>query len=528
MDLLDFYPAKGTFAPGGVIRLIFVICAEEPGKGTIHLTITHLSEIVAELDFPFSVKSGTQEITYDWHPINTSPRGFGVCAYLTDPSSEHNRPIATAFDVLDTWSDFPRYGFLCDFSPGRKDIDRVLDALLKYHINGLQFYDWQYRHDQLIPPQNEYTDPLGRSLSLRTVENFIAAAHPRSIAAMPYLTIYAASKQFAQSHPAWALYNEKGSPYLFEDFLGLMDPSPGSPWNHHLLDQCKQVLDKLPFDGFHIDQFGEPRSGFTISGISVDLPAAFSGFVNTLKERCPDAPVTFNAVKNWPIDDLAVAPLDFLNIELWPSTPNYQDIVRIILEARAKSEGKPLVIALYLPADRPVNVRLVDAIILASGATRIELGENERLLSDPYFPKHEAISDDLKQTLRAYSDFAVRYGELIGPNAEDLANLAPNIPEGVWALTRRADNGIVISLINMRGLNKPLWTELHPAPEPLRDFAIRFFFEDVIQQVFYANPDSNDLSLKLAAWRIDGQSLEVQIPHLEFWTLLLIETASRK
>lgn len=526
MELLDFYPAMGSFTPGEPIRLIFELRAEEPAEDCIHLAITHLADTVAEFEIPVSLKSGNHEITHDWYPIKTSPRGFGAAAYLAGSSAEHGEPITTAFDVLETWTNSPRYGFLCDFRPGRKDVERILDALLKYHINGLQFYDWQYRHDQLIPPQPEYLDPLGRPSSLKTINDFIAAAHQRRMAAMPYLAVYAASKEFAQSHPSWALYDEKGSPYFFEDFLGLMDPSPKSPWTLHLLDQCRQILEKLPFDGFHVDQYGDPRSGFSITGSSVDLPTSFAGLVNALKAQHPNEAITFNAVKGWPIDALAATPLDFLYIELWPSTPYYRDLIRIVSEARAKSGCKPLVIALYLPANRPINIRLVDALILAGGATRIELGESERLLADPYFPKHEEISDDLKQVLRAYSDFAVRYGELIGPHAEDLVNLTPSLPDGIWSLARKAGGWIVINLINTRGLEKPLWTEPHPPPEKLTNFAIPIYLEGEIQQVYCASPDSNDPALMPVAWRSDGPSLEVQIPQLEFWTMILIETTS--
>jgi len=526
MKLVDFYPSLGSFRRGESVQLIFELTAEEPGQASIHLSITHLAEPAAEFDIPISVRPGSQEISFDWQPSEDSPRGFGASAYLARLPTERGETMWTAFDVLDNWTDYPRYGFLCDFGPDRKDIEQVLDKLLKYHINGLQFYDWQYRHDQLFPSQPEYSDPLGRPSSLGTIEAFIGAAHQRHMAAMPYLAIYAASKDFAQSHASWALYNEKGSPYFFEDFLGLMDPSAGSPWSLHLLDQCRQITEKLRFDGFHVDQYGEPRSGFTSSGSSVNLPDAFVGFVNALKARHPDEAVTFNAVKNWPIESLARASLDFLYIELWPSTPSYRDVVRVISEARSKSGGKPVVIAIYLPADRPNNIRLADALILSSGATRIELGENERLLADAYFPKHEAVGDDLRRTLRAYCDFAVRYGELIGPRAEDLASLEPILPDGIWSVSRRTDRRIAINLVNMRGLGDAGWGEQHPSPDPLKEFMVRVPLREGIRQVHYASPDGSDPSMIPASWRSDGQSVEIEIPQLEFWSLILIETIS--
>ena len=524
MHLIDIYPAKGTFTPGEPISLFAELLTKVSADATIQLAIYHLADSIAEIEIPVSLDPGAHRVSLLWQPETKMLGGYGVRATLVHPRTEREGSYTTAFDVLTTWSDYPRYGFLCDFGPGRQDVEQVLDALLKYHINGLQFYDWLYRHDTLVSPTEEYVDPLGRPLSLHTVERFVGAAHQRGMAAMPYLAVYAASLEFARTHPDWALYDELGKPYTFEDFLGLMDPSPGSPWIRHLLDQCGEALKRLSFDGLHVDQYGEPRSGFTAAGEPVDIPTAFASFVELLKKRYGSAPVTFNAVKNWPIDSLAKTPQDYLYIELWPSTPYYRDILNVVLESRGKSSGKPLVIAIYLPAERPINVRLVDALILSGGATRIELGEDQRLLSDPYFPKHQAIDLQLKRILRAYADFAVRYGELIGPRAEDLADLELALPDGVWSVARRSGSRLAINLINMAGLEDPVWTESHPAPQTLNNFPVRLFVDEKVQHVFYTCPDNDDLAMKPLSWSSGDRWIEVIVPSLEFWTMLVIET----
>lgn len=526
MHLIDIFPAKGTFTPGEPISFLAELGTLTPADITIHLAIYHLADSIAEIEIPLSLNPGAQRVALLWQAGTKTPGGYGARATLVGPEREAS--CSTAFDVLTTWTDYPRYGFLCDFSPNRRDIEPVLDMLLKYHINGLQFYDWQYRHDTLVSPTQNYVDPLGRLLSLNTVERFVGAAHQRGIAAMPYLAVYAASLEFAKGHPDWALYDDLGTPYTFEGFLGLMDPSPGGAWIQHMLDQCGQVLEKLSFDGLHVDQYGEPRSGFNAAGEGVDIPGAFASFVELLKEHYGSASVTFNAVKNWPIDSLAVAPQDFLYIELWPSTPNYRDILNVVLEARGKSSAKPLVIAIYLPADRPINVRLVDALILSGGGTRIELGEDQRLLSDPYFPKHQATDPQLRQILRAYADFTVRYGELIGPSAEDLADIDLVVPDGVWSVARRSGTRLAINLINMRGLENPVWTGSHPAPQPLNNFPVRLSLSEKVKRVFGASPDNDDLAMEPFYWRLGDQSCEVIVPSLKFWTMLLIETATHQ
>ncbi len=427
--------------------------------------------------------------------------------------------------LLPDWTAFPRYGFLTDFAPDRADIETTLERLARFHINGLQFYDWQYRHDQLLPPTEQYVDPLGRTLSLRTVRDFITGASTRGIASMPYLAIYAASLEFWRSHPEWALYNEEGEALTFIDFLGLMDPIRGGSWAEHLLAECERVLAALPFAGFHVDQYGEPKHAFNAMGHAVDLPQAFVDFISALKQRHPAKTVTFNAVGNWPIAALATSPQDFEYIEIWPPDTGYDDLLRIVREARSLSGGRPVVIALYQPAERPANIRLADALILSAGGTRIELGENARLLADPYFPKHEALSPELEQTLRRYYDFAVRYGELIGPGVCAGPDLHVGTPPDLCCITRAAPGRITVGLVNLAGIQNQRWDEDHPAPTTQERVEIVVEISGQVSGVWWASPDRNDMALTPAPCRAEGNVLHVTLPYLDYWIVLTMTFA---
>jgi dextranase len=178
---------------------------------------------------------------------------------------------STAFDVLDRWTQAPRYGFLTLFEPGPDHSAATMDWAARYHVNGLQFYDWQYRHESLLPPAEIYSDLLGRRMSLATITRLIEAAHDHNIAAMPYTAIYGASVAFYREHPDWALFQRPAHPYEFGDnFLMIMDPSPGSPWTGHLMGEFARVLDELDFDGIHLDQCGAPK-WFNSAGEPVGL-----------------------------------------------------------------------------------------------------------------------------------------------------------------------------------------------------------------------------------------------------------------
>lgn len=523
MQILDFYPRQGWFAPGEPVRLGLHLDADAAGWIDARLTITHLDRIVDEIDASQWVQPGLNQIEINWQPPNTDRAGYGAAIQTRVKGGEQTSQ--TAFDILPDWTVFPRYGFLCDFSNGRNDAAATLEQLLPYHINGLQFYDWQYRHDRLVAPTEEYLDPLGRALSLKTVRALIDAAHARKMAAMPYLAIYAASAAFWRAHPDWALYDGQKQPIPFgEDFLGLMDPSAGRPWAAHLLDACAAALAALPFDGLHIDQYGEPHQAWDSAGKPVDLPNAFAGFIKAAKARFGNKPVLFNAVGNWPIESLARAPLDFVYIEVWPPKVTYTDLVEIVQNAKRLSGQKPVVIALYLPASQPANIQLTDALLLACGASRIELGEGARLLADPYYPLHQPLDPVLKQAMRQLADFNVRYGEWLGPLAPGLADRGAEMQGEVWCFHRQGDGRKVIGMVNMNGLGPtPRWDQAHSMPTRLERPLFRFQMDKPAQRVLWFCPEQPQQPTLPLDFRYQDGWVEFSLPSINLLAGITID-----
>jgi dextranase len=300
-----------------------------------------------------------------------------------------------------------------------------------------------------------------------------------------------------------------------------------------LLAEGARTLESIPFDGLHIDQYGDPKIAWDTNHHPVDLPHAFVDFIQSAADQHPGQTILFNAVGNWPIEAFAQSTVDFMYIEVWPPDVEYRHLAEIVLQAGRLSGGKPVVIALYLPANRPANNLLADAVIVACGGTRIELGEDGRLLSDPYFPRHEEMPPDLHAGLRRFSDFAVRNGEWLRPytlSSEEKetwsqGELNPRFvttENSIWAVIRRNPEGYAIQLVNFTGLDSdPRWNEVHAAPTLREQISIRIQMPQRPSQVFWDAPEQTKGLQELQFEYNDG-ILSFQIPQINYIGLIII------
>ncbi len=541
MYRVDVYPVNGTFAPGETVSLVADIQTDSAADAVVHLSIFHLALNAATLTVPVSLTLGKQTIMLNWQPPAIAPRGYGAEAELIDRGGNVLAVASTAFDVLDGWTQAPRYGFLTDFAPDRNNIEATMHTLARLHVNGLQFYDWMYRHDQLLPPADEYRDPLNRSLSLATVRALIDSAHHYGIAALPYTAICAASPEFYQAHPDWALFRASGQPLEFADgFLIYMNPAEHSPWSRHLLDQFEATLRALNFDGIHIDQYGDPIAARDAAGNIVALEPAFLAFIDAAVERTKaarsNAAIVFNCVANWPIEAIAGSRADFMYIEAWKPRTLWRDLWWLIVKAQHLS-NRPVVLAAYVDPAREHNVCLADAIIFASGGYHIELGETGGMLADPYFPKYGQISDALMKVVRVYYDFAVRYANILALGTHDatldwagrvtIDGVSTDLNQTrdiVWPIVREGDGFTCINLINLLGLASSEWTEALPTgPTPLGPIAVRVRPDRLVAKAWWASPDEGSLRARPASKEMRGDELMIDLPGLTSWTLIWLE-----
>lgn len=527
-------PDKSFYRPGETVTLHV-----QATSGTrVEARVTYLADTIAEISAP--LVEGGAELT--WEAPNESPKGYGLELTSLDENGGTLATASTAFDVLDHWIQAPRYGFFSDFTPERAGDAETVDWLLRHHINGLQFYDWQYRWEDLLPDGDIFTDGMGRPLSMDTVNHLIDLVHPHNIAAMPYSAIYGASMEFYQQHPDWAMLTDTGELFTLGGFIAILDPTPGSPWNAHLLAEYADVLENTAFDGIHIDQYGAPKTGFNAAGEHIDLAEVFPQFINQTaalvqEKRGDDGVTIFNLVGNWPADTVAPSQEDAVYIEVWSPHNDYMDLNRIIENAQRLGDNKPVIIAAYISPERSVNWHLANAVIFASGAFSIETGEPHSLLADPYFPKYGTFAPQDEALFQRYYDFIVRYANVLSINTSPADDRARAVDLGdvrtggirsvgrVVPVVRAGENFETFSLLNFVGIDAGDWNQPTTVPPtPFTDLPVNIAVSRSVSRVWAATPDAaaGTSAISLPFTVADG-SLTFTLPHLNVWTMIVVE-----
>lgn len=540
---------KPFYKPGEPVQAIVNLSTSSLGSSStdavnavLVASFTMVTQSAGEVRKKFILRPGEQSVQLNWQPPAVAPRGYGLDVRV-EADGQMLVSASSAFDVLERWTQNPRYGFMSDFFPGRTDAAETMATINSYHVNALQFYDWMYRHEQFLTNQEPYVDLFGRNLSRQTVDKMIDAAHQYGISAMPYSAVYASSLDFYNEHPQWAMFNADGSAHIFiEGKMVYMDPRIGSPWVKHLLAQFDDVLKNTAFDGIHLDQYGDPKISFDAQGNPYDVAPALVGIINAtrdvvIKDRPNGGAVVFNAVTAWPIEQVAPSRQDISYVEVWSPYTEFTNLHELIAQAQELGTNKPVVLAAYIDPAMQANARLMDAIIYASGGGHIALGEKDGYLADPYFPKYKTLTPELSEILKRYIEFAIRYEDVFGPTGHEVTKDWQNhitiagvkyspsmIYNKVYPLVRGNNHYTAVNLVNMLGLSHGEWAKAIETPAALAETSIEISnVNRPVKQVWYASPDEKEIGLRPLSSSQQGDTLRAKIPGLSFWGMVLIE-----
>ena len=546
---------RAAYPPGTTVHLTATLAQAQPGR-QLAVVYYHLGKELSRR----TVAAPGRFVRWTWQPPPANYQG-----YLVQVTTAGQPPATTAVDVSSDWRQFPRYGFLSKFgrlSNGR--MDSVMRQLTRYHINGLQFYDWADKHHQSLAgtpaaPAAEWRDLANRATYLSTVAGYIERAHGAGMQAMFYNLLYGAYPGAAADgvRPEWGLYRDSlhQKRYAFDGFptsweaTGLEMQDPGNPdWQRYLIEQTAKVYAAkgLHFDGWHVDQVGDPGKLYTYAGLRTDPSRQFGPFLQAAKAAAPTRPLVMNAVNQWGQASIGQAPVEFMYSELWTGNEEYASLTKVIQDNEALAPSKRAVLAAYVNRERaqkpglfnPASVLLTDAVIFASGGAHIELGEH--MLDTEYFPdNHLHLTPALQAQVQAYYDFAVAYENLLrGPDRTFASGAAAAVagdatltawpPQlGKVAVLRTQVLGRqVVHLLNFINAKTLEWRDngqVQPVPVTRRNLLVRLPAPRAVRRVWLASPDvEQGVPRSLPFTQANGQ-LTLTVPELRYWDMLVLE-----
>lgn len=506
----------------------------------------HIYKLEEEVKADFSVSNGTGETVIAICGLATGNYGVKIC--------DGDNRWEGSFDIVSSARAITRYGFLADFSNGDDDTDDV-EWMKDMHINAVQFYDWMFRHDCLLPDSDEYEDPLGRKLCLSVIRKKTIACKKYGMRPFAYGAIYAATKEFFEKHRDWGMYTLEHEPMTFANWLNFMNVSHDCGWTEHLLKEYCVAVD-FGFEGIHMDTYGFPKKVRNYQGKAVDLANEFTGLIDSASAAVrgvdPEAGVIFNAVNDWPVEKIAKSSQDSVYIEVWPPHDTYYDLFELITKARSLS-GKNVVLAAYLkPFDNASACeaiwtwQLTWAAICAGRGTQLVLGENRSLLKDSYYVNYAKLDDESCNKVASYCDFLVRYADLLyadcgidisktasGGINEDICFFSEKCSfstnaegDSVWTIIRESEKMITVNMINLTG-NDNQWNVLKNEPDDISEIVMSFRLDRKITGIYTASPDDESLqavSLRYSSLSTpDGRVYRSEPVDLKCWRTVWIK-----
>ncbi|MDI4644336.1 glycoside hydrolase family 66 protein [Cohnella hashimotonis] len=567
---------KARYNPGSPVTITVKLVnstGAAVNNGTVTLSFKHLEN---ELPGTSQVKTfslasgGSTSLTYTWTSPSTDFQGYAVEAWAKDSAGTIVDNRNTAVDVSSNWTKFPRYGFLSIFpNQSASASSATVDMLKDYHINALQFYDWQWKHHMPVKgstanPDASWPDIANRTIYKQTVVDYINASHNSNISAMNYNLINGAVDGYGEDGSGvsnqWGLFNgpDHGTQASVSmpggwatSHLWTFNPAD-TGWQNYIIGKEQQVFDAFAFDGWHVDQLGNPGTKYDYAGNAVSFQNTFKPFLNAAKAALGKT-IVFNNVDEYGRIPTAQSNVDMMYTELWGAR-SFSNVKTVLDFQTGDSGGKASVFPLYMNYNYQNNftdanpgyfntpgVLLADAGFFAMGAQHLELGDDLKMLDHEYFPNHHLVmTDDLKKRLLNYYDFAVAYENLLrdgltnttnAVSLNGLASSATSDANKVWTFTKAGNGYDVIQMVNQLGIAN---TDIRdsdankPAPTSQSNVSVKYYYgSGTVNSVNFASPDyengkTSQLNFTTGA-DTGGAYVQFTIPTLQYWDMVYIK-----
>lgn len=563
----DVYTDKSAYKPNEKVNYV-VDLKNDTGKdyaGILKINFKHLNKSVEINTVKVDLKKDeTKQLKLHWVAPKEDYTGYFLEVY----AQKNNKLIDhrnTAVDVASDWSRFPRYGYLANFPEMDKNkAKEIIDSLSKFHLNGLQFYDWQYKHDEPLAgtvdkPAKTWPDIANRITSGDTIKNYINLLHDKNMMAANYNLMFGAYEDYATRgvKKEWGLY--KDTEHLEPDSFSLpaswainnvdlMNPA-NKDWQKYIFEKENEVMKIYNFDVFHVDTLGSRGTLYDYDGNDVKLDDTYMDFLNNAK-KVLNKRIVVNTVQEFGKIPVAKgADVDFLYTEIWPpSYVPYSAIKKTIDNDLQFAEGKKAsVLAGYLNYGEQAgdkfnenSVRLADASIFAAGGAHIELGDTG-MLANEYFPNDNVeMTPLLISSMRKYYDFLVGYENILRDNMKEVDTTIEikgvevsddGSANSVWAYSKENNKYQTVQLINLLNRDEDSWRDDNgtcKSPEVKKDFMLKLYVNNTkIKGISMASPDLNGGTSKelkfIKKKDSKGGYLEINVPELQYWDTIFIE-----
>lgn len=364
------YTDKSTHEPGKQAT----ITAEASTGGTVHFSVSHLGTEIDSGDA--TVENGKATWSY------TTPNEDGQ-GYLVTATGGDGTHAETAIDASTSWTRFPRMGYLSHFKPTapegtdghttyeaflfQKPQDYIDKLSRDYHINALQYYDWQYRHEQPVATGDLadkwplwYRDTYA---SKKTITDYIQDAGKANIGSLAYSMAYAANDNYDTNtiKDEWRLREDNGSYWVRDLGEQWWVPTPegvdkpkshqfmmnvnNEDWRDYITGQYKTQKTEFKFDGTHIDTLGQ-TSKKDASGNPVDLTDGLAALVDDTYKNV-GGQVGINLPDGAGSEKINKASAAYMYTELWDHNETNAQVASYLQSARNNAGNKPQIVAAY-------------------------------------------------------------------------------------------------------------------------------------------------------------------------------------
>lgn len=456
------------------------------------------------------------------------------------------------------------YGYLSYFPSQTSAASSAEVAWLnRYHVNYVQFYDWQWKHHwplagTVTNPASSWSDIANRSNYQQTVNDLLDACHGFGMKGMAYNLLYGAYADYLSDGSGvsaqWGLYDSAGGSQWSVAMPGgwatsalvMFNPS-NTLWQSYLFNRENEMFSAYAFDGWHVDQLGDPGGlKYDSAGRTVDVWQTFVSFLNTGRSATGKR-LIFNNVGTYGMFSVCSQTADdAVYVECWEANgqTTYNDLKTVIDNGLAWGAGKPVVLAAYVNRGKtsgnfnPAGVLLCDAAIFASGGTHIELGDGGHMLCNEYFPNQTlSLTPALADTLTNYYNFIVNYqGWLYGGLTNCTNTISLSVPanrlattNAVWAFAKTGGGTHMLNLINLFGEGSINWRDnngTYPVPTAQTNVAVKYYCGTAnIGSVELASPDLDGASTELVFTTgsdAGGSYVAFTVPRLVYWNIVLL------